>query len=541
VVAVVTFLVGIVAAFGVVMTRWQAVHLLPADLFYRFLTLHGLNMLIFFIIFFEMAILYFAGPILLNCRLPAPRVGWLAFGLMVLGMLVVNTMVLQGRADVLFTSYPPLQAHPLYYLGIILFAVGALIVTALFFATLVVARREHTYEGSIPLVSFGALTAAIIAVITLLHGAAIYIPTLLWSLGYGTIDPQVYRMVWWGLGHSSQQINVAAHVSVWYLLAGLTVGGVVVNEKISRMAFVLYVLFISMASAHHLLVDPGMGPAWKVWNTSYAMYLAVLASMVHGFTVPAGIEMGQRLRGYTRGMFEWLKKAPWGDPGFSGMALSVVIFGFIGGITGVTIGTEQINIIVHNTLRVPGHFHSTVVGGTALAFMAVTYYVLPLIFRKRVAFWGLAKVQPYIFGLGIVILSMSMIFQGIFGVPRRHWDVSFSNAPFQVEYHPAVQLFQASMGIGGLLAILGGLAYIVIAVVTVFFGRPFRPGDRSDPSGVPPGVWSLPKQVHDGASVAAVHRTGTPGTVVLVLIFFAGFILYYFANWKVLSFLWKVG
>lgn len=418
---------------------------------------------------------------------------------------------------------------------------GALIVTALFFATLVVARRERTYEGSIPLVSFGALTAAIIAVITLLHGAVIYIPTLLWSLGYGTIDPQVYRMVWWGLGHSSQQINVAAHVSVWYLLAALTVGGVVVNEKISRMAFVLYVLFISMASAHHLLVDPGMGPAWKVWNTSYAMYLAVLASMVHGFTVPAGIEMGQRLRGYTRGTFEWLKKAPWGDPGFSGMALSVVIFGFIGGITGVTIGTEQINIIVHNTLRVPGHFHSTVVGGTALAFMAVTYYVLPLIFRRRVALWGLAKVQPYIFGLGIVILSMSMIFQGIFGVPRRHWDVSFSNAPFQVEYHPAVQLFQATMGIGGLLAILGGLAYIVIAVVTVFFGRPFQADDRRDPSGVPPGVWSLPRQVHDGADVAALHRTGTPGTVVLVLISFAGFILYYFANWKILSFLWKVG
>jgi cytochrome c oxidase subunit I len=541
VVAVVNFLIGIIAAFGVVMTRWQAVHLLPADLFYRFLTLHGLNMLIFFIIFFEMAVLYFAGPILLSCRLPAPRVGWLAFALMLLGMLVVNAMVLQGRADVLFTSYPPLQAHPLYYLGIILFAVGALIVTALFFATLVVARRERTYEGSIPLVSFGALTAAIIAVITLLHGAVIYIPTLLWSLGYMTIDPQVYRMVWWGLGHSSQQINVAAHVSIWYLLAALTVGGVVVNEKISRMAFVLYVLFISMASAHHLLVDPGMGPAWKVWNTSYAMYLAVLASMVHGFTVPAGIEMGQRLRGYTRGIFEWLKKAPWGDPGFSGMALSVVIFGFIGGITGVTIGTEQINIIVHNTLRVPGHFHSTVVGGTALAFMAVTYYVLPLIFRKRVAFWGLAKIQPYIFGLGIVILSMSMIFQGIFGVPRRHWDVSFANAPFQVEYHPAVQLFQATMGLGGLLAIAGGLAYIVIAVVTVFFGRPFRLGDTRDPSGVPQGIWRLPRQVHEGASVAAAHQTGTPGTLVLVLIFFSAFILYYFANWKILSFLWKVG
>ena len=52
------------------------------------------------------------------------------------------------------------------------------------------------------------------------HGAAIYIPTFLWSLGVMKVDPEVYRMVWWALGHSSQQINVAAMVSVWYLLGG---------------------------------------------------------------------------------------------------------------------------------------------------------------------------------------------------------------------------------------------------------------------------------------------------------------------------------
>src|SRR5512138_2179996 len=507
VVAVVNFLVGIVAAFGIVMTRWQAVHLLPVDLFYRFLTLHGLNMLIFFIIFFEMAILYFAGPILLKSRLPAPRVGWLAFGLMLLGMVVTNAMVLGGRADVLFTSYPPLRADPAYYLGIILFAVGALIVTCLFFATLVVARREHTYEGSIPLVSFGALTAAIIAVITLLHGAVIYIPTLLWSLGYMNVDPEVYRMVWWGLGHSSQQINVAAHVSVWYLLAALTVGGVVVNEKVSRTAFVLYVLFISMASAHHLLVDPGMGPAWKIWNTSYAMYLAVLASMIHGFTVPAGIETGQRLRGYTNGTFEWLRKAPWSDPGFSGLWLSLIIFGFMGGITGVTLGTEQINILAHNTLRVPGHFHATVVGGTTLAFMAVSYYVLPLIFRRRVAFWRMAKVQPYVFGGGITAMAMGMIFMGILGMPRRHWDSSFAGAPFPVEIHPASELVQVLFGVGGLLAATGALMFITIAVATVFFGKPVTAEAIAQrASGIPQGVLKLPNQVHTGPAADELHK-----------------------------------
>ncbi len=542
VVAVVCLLVGVIAAVGLVLTRWQAVHLLPADLFYRFLTLHGLNMLIFFVIFFEMAVLYFAGPVLLSSRLPAPKLGWAAFVLMAVGMLMVNVMVLAGKADVLFTSYPPLQAHPAYYLGIILFAVGALLVVSLFFASLVVAKREKAYEGSIPLVTFGALTAAIIAVITLVHGAAIYIPTFLWSLGLMDMDPQMYRMIWWGLGHSSQQINVSAMVAIWYLLGGLTVGGVVLNEKISRTAFFLYILFISMASAHHLLVDPGVGPAWKIWNTSYAMYLAVLASMIHGFTVQAGSEMGQRLRGYTGGLFEWLKKAPWSDPGFSGMALSVVIFGFLGGITGVTIGTEQINIIAHNTLRVPGHFHTTVVGGTALAFFAVTYYVLPLIFRKRVAFWRLAQVQPYLFGGGIVVMSMSMIFMGIFGVPRRHWDASFQGAPYPVELHPVVEVFQATLGIGGLVAAFAVLSFIAIAVTTVFFGKRLEPADyQKGGPGLPQGVVKLPAQSYSGAQAETVHAGGAKGTMVLVMIFLGCFALYYFTNWKLLSMLWKVG
>ena len=544
VVAVVFFLIGSLAAIGLVLTRWQAVHLLPADMYYRFLTAHGLNMLIFFIIFFEMAVLQFAGPILLNCRLPKPGLGYLWFALMMIGALLVEVMVFAGKADVLFTSYPPLKADPNYYLGIIIFAVGTLAATFHFFAVLVVAKKEKTYSGSVPLVTFGGLTAAIIAVITLVHGAIIYIPTWLWSLDLIGMDAQLYRMVWWGLGHSSQQINVAAQVAIWYLLAGLTCGGVVLNEKISRLAFFLYILFISMASAHHLLVDPGLGPAWKVWNTSYAMYLAVLASMIHGFTVPAGVEMGMRIRGFVKGRFEWLRKAPWSDPGFSGFVLSLVIFGFLGGITGVTIGTEQINIIAHNTLRIPGHFHVTVVGGTALAFMAVTYYVLPLIFQRRVAFWGLAKLQPWLFGIGITVMSMSMTFLGIFGVPRRHWDASFAGSPFKLEFPPVTDVLFTTLGLGGLVAFLGALVFILIAVVTVFFGtKVTQEAIESGAPGIPQGVTNLPLQVHDDndPAVVAAHQQGTPGTMVLVFVFLAAFVLYYFTNWKILSFVWQIG
>ncbi len=547
VVATVALLVGGIAAVLVLLTRWEAVLLLEADMFYRMLTVHGMNMLIFFIIFFEMAVLYFASAVLLNCRVPAPTTGWVAFVLMVVGTLMVEWTMWTGRADVLFTSYVPLRAHPLFYLGVILFAVGALTVVGHFFAIITVARKEKAYEGSLPLVTYGALTAAAIAAVTLLHGAIIYIPTFLWSLDLMHVDAQMYRLIWWGLGHSSQQINVAAMVSIWYLLGALTVGAVVLNEKVSRTAFVLYVLFISMASAHHLLVDPGMGPSWKVWNTSYFMYMAVLASMIHGFTVPAGTELGMRLRGATQGLFGWLKRAPWGDPGFSSLAFSIVVFGFVGGITGVTFGTEQINIIAHNTLRIPGHFHATVVSGTAMAFMGITYYVIPLIFRREIAFYPLARIQPYIFAIGMLIFSMAMTFAGTFGVPRRHWDIGFTQALFQPEFTPAVNLIIGVMAVGGLIAIAGGAIYIVVTVVSVFFGRKMAADDSglgATGRGLPPGITNPPRALkpEDKEVLQPSGRLGpVPGTMVLVLIFLAAFILYYFVNWMLLSFLWEVG
>jgi cytochrome c oxidase subunit 1 len=267
--------------------------------------------------------------------------------------------------------------------------------------------------------------------------------------------------------------------------------------------------------------------------------------MIHGFTVPAGMELGMRLRGYTDGVFGWLRKAPWGDPGFSSMVFSVVVFGFVGGITGVTFGTEQINIIAHNTLRIPGHFHATVVSGTAMAFMGVTYYVIPLIFRKRIAFFKLAQIQPYLFAIGMLIFSLAMTFAGSFGVPRRHWDISFTGAPFDVQYSPAVDVVIAVMAIGGLLGILGGAIYILVTVWSVFFGKPLPAGEEhlyadSIPQGLIRKPWT---EIPDtDVEPKAPWRIGpVPGTAVLVAVFFVAFVTYYFANWALLSFVWKVG
>jgi cytochrome c oxidase subunit 1 len=523
----------------VALTRWPDVQLLPPEAFYTMLTGHGLNVLLFWMIFFEIAILYFASAILLKSRLWAPKFAWAGFVLMVVGALMANYAVLQGDSSVMFTSYVPMQASPLFYLGIILFAVGALIGCAVFFGTLVIAKDEKTYEGSIPLVTFGALTAAIIAVFTIASGAIILIPTLLWSLEQwnihliGSIDPLLYKVIWWGMGHSSQQINMAAMVAVWYCIGAMVLGAKPLSEKVSRMAFLLYILFLQLASAHHLLVEPGISSNWKIFNTSYAIYLAVVGSMIHGLSVPGAVEAAQRRRGFTKGAFEWLRKAPWGNPAFAGMFMSLVYFGFLGGISGVVMGAEQLNLIMHNTLYVPGHFHATVVAGTTLAFMAITYLVVPLIWRREIMFPGLARWQPYIFGLGAVGISVFMMGAGTLGVSRRHWDINFTDAALSFSYPDTAFLMMAGNGLSAVLAATGGVMFIVIVVSSILFGKE-RGADAAQTNPVI-GV--------GGEAVASYGSEGTlklPGTMILVGIFFIAFFLYYWVNWKYLSEIWPL-
>ena len=532
--AVVFLAIGGLFGLMVALTRWPEVHLLPADWFYLALTAHGLDVLLVWIIFFEMAVLYFASAVLLNSRLAGPKWAWTGFALMLVGALITNVVVLQGGSSVMFTSYVPLKAEPGFYLGIILFAVGALIGCFVFFGTLVVARQERTYEGSIPLVTFGALTAAIIAVFTIASGAIILIPTLLWSVGLvNNIDPLVYKTIWWAMGHSSQQINVSAHVAIWYAIAAITFGARPLSEKVSRTAFLMYILFLQIASAHHMLVEPGFSSEWKIFNTSYAMYLAVLGSMVHGMTVPGSIEAAQRARGLTKGMFEWLRKAPWGNPAFAGMFMSLVFFGFIGGISGVVMGTEQINLIMHNTLYVPGHFHGTVVAGTTLAFMAITYYLVPLIFRREIKFMKLARLQPYLFGLGAAGISVFMMGAGTLGVSRRHWDMQFADAVLPFDYPSAAFLMMGLNGMFAILATLGGIAFVVVVVSSVFFGRKLAPDEK-------PSYPEVPPQAAVVGQHGSAHSLKIPGTTMLVAIFFIAFVLYYFVNWKYLSEVWPL-
>jgi len=534
--AIVFLLAGGALGLLVALTRWPAVHILPSELFYIALTGHGAAVLLFWCHFFEVGLAYYFVTTPLNARLATPKIAWLSFWLMLIGAAMATVMVLIGQATVMFSAYPPLKAHPLFYLGVILFAVGALIPMFIVIATLIKAKNERTYKGSMPLASFGVLVYAIIAIFTWVMGAVIMIPTLLWSMGLiHNMDAQMYRVVFWALAHSTQQMNICMHITIWYTLAAVLFGARPLNEKVSRMAFVLYLFALQLGSVHHLLSDPGSSFAWRTFNTSYAGYLAVLGSLIHGLTVPGGIELAQRRRGLSHGLFEWLRKAPWGNPVFSGFFLSVVLFGFLGGITGVTMSNQQINMIIHNTIYVPGHFHGTVATGTTLAFFAFSYWIVPLLTRHKLAFPGLARMSTYLYGLGMGTFAVFFMAAGHLGVPRRHWDITYADAALPFDFSATVQMLVTVAEIGAAIGAIGALFYLV-SILATFMGKTVEKG-VVPPLAEPAGV--VAARLHGGTE-PHIKGLEVPGSLVLVMVLLTFLIVYYFAQYKYMATIWGI-
>jgi cytochrome c oxidase subunit 1 len=558
--AIVALAVGGFLAIGVVLTRWEIVGLLGPQDFYKVLSAHAWFLLIFWMVFMEIAILYVGGPFVLGRKLPLKRVSQAAYAVMVLGAAtIVYGIAIQSPPNQapLLTSYVPLPSPPSFYVGVDLFLLGALVAAVPFLATIWREKRENP-NRTLPLVSFGAFITSIVAAEAIVGGLMTYVPTALWRLGFlEYIDPVWYRQTYWIIGHGSQQINLLAMITVWYFLTHVLGGAEVASEKVSRFAFVLYLFFINMGAAHHLMSDPGVSVGWRMWNTSYAAYGAVIASMIHAFAIPAGLEAGRRRKNQGGGLFGWLWTSPWRDPGFSATILSIVLFGFLGGITGVMMGQMQLNMTWHNTLAVPGHFHGTVATGTTLAFMGLGFYVVRLVFGRDWVLPSLARLQPYLYGGAMGVAALMMMYLGVlFGVPRRH--ASVTDIPGTEFGFDAAAPFFAVFGLAALVAIAAGALFVVVAVGSLVFGDEFdglefslgrerlavdrAAGTDGSPAGDPSGTSSGPRPDGGEADVPdAPHDQSMRGTFVLTMVFFLTFVVLWALNWFLLSQLWEVG
>jgi cytochrome c oxidase subunit 1 len=149
-----------------------------------------------------------------------------------------------------------------------------------------------------------------------------------------------------------------------------------------------------------------------------------------------------------------------------------------------------------------------VVAGTTLTFMAGTYLLVPLIFQRELVMKGLARWQPYVFGLGVMGISTFMMGAGTLGVPRRVWDITGADAALKYDYSGAAYLMMGLNGISAIMAALGGVMFVVIIVGSVLFGK--RTGDKPLEG----------MTMTTAAKYGSAEHVKIPGTVVLVAVFF---------------------
>jgi cytochrome c oxidase subunit 1 len=516
--ALISISIGGIAAIFVGLSRSSLVLLRDPGSYYLWLTAHGINMLLFWILWFEVALLYFVGTVLLNAPIYSVRIGWIAFALMLTGWAFVEYSVFSGNASVLFTAYPPLTAHPIFYAGYVIYVLGAGLAVITFFLTLYRARVEGRYRGSLPLVTWGAAIAAIIAVTVVIHGLISLAYVAFWLAGSLPLNVMIYRWYFWGLGHDAQYVNVTAMVAVWYALLALSTGLAAVkfiNERYARIAFAMYVLFVIPGIGHHILVDPGFSTAFKQASGSVGSHFLSIPSMLHALALLGGLEALLRASGYSKGLLSWLKAIPWSNPGASGLLLSMLLFG-IGGIVAQPQTTLQPNLLFHNTMWVPAHFHSTVVGGTTLAFMALSYYLIPLITLRRIFNMSMARIQIYLAFIGILTMILSMNVLGWLGAPRRTLVL-----PEDFAEHTAWIVPATALGVGALIFMASGVMYVLNMILTILAGK-----RTADPKILMDGLMSS----YEIKDPSAAKKTGSLVIVVIFLVvvllalYFASFI-----------------
>ena len=262
--AVLALALGGFFAMGVAFTRAPSVELLGSDKYYATLTAHGVAALILWPVFFEVAAIVFASTILLNARVYSMALGWASFAAMVVGAVMLLVTILMGDSSVMFTAYVPLLADQAFYLGYLIFAVGALLAIVNFALSIVKARAEGAFTGSLPVITYGVACAAILALFSIVSGLVALVPAWLYANGWvSSVEPIVYRTWFWGLGHTLQYVNVVAMVVCWYGIIALGFGAGPVNQKFTRIAFILYVVISLPVLGHHFLVDPSLGTGVK--------------------------------------------------------------------------------------------------------------------------------------------------------------------------------------------------------------------------------------------------------------------------------------
>jgi len=449
--------------------------------YYQVLTVHGvllgLILTTFFIIGFQFAAVSRTSGTLSD-KLRA--LGWIGFILMTVGTAMAAAMILLKEASVLFTFYAPLQAHPIFYIGLTLVVVGSWCASGSMLTHYVKWKKAHPGQNS-PLLTYMVVINTLLWVIASLGVAATVLGQLLpWSLGLvDTVDVLISRTLFWYFGHPLVYFWLLPAYMCWYVVIPKVLKTPIFSDSLARMSFILFLIFSVPVGFHHQLLEPGIDPAWKFLQVILT-FLVVVPSLMTAFSLFGTFEMYGRSKGAT-GLFGWLKKLPWGDARFIVPFIGMVAF-IPAGAGGMVNASNQLNQVVHNTVWVTGHFHLTLATSVVLTYFGIAYWLVPhltgRVLTKKIN--KLAIIQAGIWAIGMAFMSGGMHAAGLLGAPRRSSYSTYGNSEQALEWIP----YQFAQAIGGSILFIGIILVVYIFINLAFFApkgeEEFPVGENSE-------------------------------------------------------------
>lgn len=341
------------------------------------------------------------------------------------GMVFICLSPLDSSSSALMSNYIPVIHSPLFFLGLMLILVGVLFMLVRFG----LGRPSPLFS---PPLNFALAGAAVITLISL--------AAFVWS-GMQMPAPiegaQYYELLFWGGGHVLQFTHTQMLMISWLLLAAALVPGFSPNPKLLYGLFCLGPLAALASPLAYLL--------YSVTDGGHRQFFTHLMIAGNGIA-PAVLAMLLIAPLLASKKATSPQRALW-----SSLFMSWLLF-LYGGFLGLLIQGQ--NVVI------PAHYHGSIVGIT-LAFMGLAYLLLPMFGYRPVAGWRMAYWQPYVYGLGQLMHISGLAYSGGYGVLRKTpgviADISLS-----------VKIALGFMGLGGLIAIIGGFMFVVVVARSVF-------------------------------------------------------------------------
>lgn len=347
------------------------------------------------------------------------RLQYLAFGLAMMGALGIALSAFLGDGAPLMNNYVPVLQRPLFFLTLGLFGFGIALQALIGLSTYQKVMRSHLH-----LPSLAAFTVALAVLISL---AALL--TAWWQIPAEVTGQSYYEYLFWGAGHSLQFAYTQLIILAWLWLA-LHSGVALPGD--SRWYYWLLILGIAPVLLVPLiyLFYQTVTIESRTAFTQLMQYGGGLAVTPIGMLIFIGLLHANRAEPNERP----LRRSLW---------MSMLLF-FSGGAIALFI--SGVNTII------PAHYHGSIVGVT-MGLMGLAYLLLPKLGYPPVQ-GRLAELQPWIYGIGQLLHITGLAMSGAMGIQRKTAGAAQGLDTL------SAKLAMGVMGIGGLLAVIGGVIFV---------------------------------------------------------------------------------